>query len=276
MKPSKLLSLSFAAFFLLASQNIIAETAITSINASKNTTDSLSDNQVNQVKGVVHDYLVTNPQVLVEASQALQKQEMDKLTDKAKTAIVANADDLFGNTASPVAGNANGNVTLVEFFDYQCPHCKEMKPIIDKVMADDTNVRVVYKQLPIFGQTSRDTAAIALAALKQGKDKFLKLHNALLATEGQLNKDKTLVIAKSLGLDTTQLTKDMADSGIQKQIDDNLKLAQSLNLIGTPTFVVAKWKVGDKKNDVKDAAFIPGMPTADELKTKIIEAEKTA
>ncbi len=274
MKLSKLLPLSFAAMVSLASQNVIADTAPASATPPKNTADSLSDNQVNQVKGVVHDYLVTNPQVLVEASQSLQKQEMDKIADKAKAAIAANADGLFGNIASPVVGNANGDVTLIEFFDYQCPHCKEMKPIMDKVVADNANLRVVYKQLPIFGQTSHDAAAIALAAMKQGADKFLKLHNALLAAQGPLNKDKTLAIAKSLGLDTIKLVKDMVDPTIQKQIDDNLQLAQSLNLIGTPTFIIAKWKVDDKKNDVKNAVFMPGMPTADELKAKIVEAGK--
>lgn len=236
--------------------------------------DKLSDSQVTQVKGVVHDYLVTNPQVLVEASQSLQKQEMAKMQEKSQAAIAQNADKIFASPASPVAGNVKGNVTVVEFFDYQCPHCKDMKAIVEKLIATNSNVRVVYKELPIFGQSSRDAAAAALAANKQGADKYLKLHNALLQAENPLNQDKVMEIAKKAGLDTAQLTKDMKDAGVQKQIDENLQLAQALNLIGTPTFIVSKWQVGGAKNDVKKAAFIPGMPTAEELQKFVTDAAK--
>lgn len=253
--------LTIAAATCLTSQSSFAE-------------DKLTDSQVTQVKGVVHDYLVTNPQVLVEASQSLQKQEMAKMQQTAQNAIVQNANKLFADPATPVAGNAKGNVTVIEFFDYQCPHCKDMKPVVEKMLAANSNVRVAYKELPIFGQSSRDASAAALAANKQGADKYLKLHNALLGAANPLTQDKIMDIAKKAGLNTDQLAKDMKDSAVQKQIDDNLQLAQALNLIGTPTFVISKWQVGAAKNDVKKAAFVPGMPSADELQKLVTDAAK--
>ncbi len=248
--------------------------AVSQLAVADQASGALTPNQVNQVQGVVHDYLVTNPQVLVEASQSLQKQQMDQLEKKAKAAIGQNADQIFANPMSPVTGNARGDVTLVEFFDYQCPHCKDMKPIVDKVMSGDAKLRVVYKELPIFGDSSRQAAAAALAAGKQGADKYVKLHEALLAEEGPLNRDKVMQIAKSVGLDTDKLAKDMQSPDVQKQIDDNLQLAQTLQLIGTPTFIISKWQVGAKTNDVSKADFIPGMPTANELKDSIAAARK--
>lgn len=248
---------------------LMAATALVISQGATAADQQLTTGQVEQVKGVVHDYLVTNPQVLVEASQSLQKQEMVKTEQLAKDAISKNADALFADPMSPVAGNPKGNVTMVEFFDYQCPHCKDMKVIIDKLTADDANLRVVYKELPIFGATSREASSAALAAVKQGNDKYMKFHNALLAATNPLNKDKVMQIAKSVGLDTTKLAKDMTSSSVQKEIDDNFQLAQALNLMGTPTFIMSKWRVGAKNNDVKNAIFLPGTPTADELKAKL-------
>lgn len=261
MKPHQLFAL------------LIAATALV-VNHSAMAADQLTSGQIEQVKSVVHDYLVTNPQVLVEASQALQKQETVKMEQHAKDSIVKNADTIFADPASPVTGNPKGSITLIEFFDYQCPHCKEMKPIIEKLIADDSNLRVVYKELPIFGASSRDAASAALAAAKQGNDKYLKLHNALLTAENPLNKDKIMQIAKSVGIDTNQLAKDMTSVSVQKQIDANFQLAQTLNLVGTPTFIISKWQVGAKNNNVKNAEFIPGTPTAEELKTRVEQASK--
>lgn len=240
--------------------------------------NTLSDGQVQQVKTVVHDYLVTNPQVLVEASQALQQQETKKMQDQAQKAIVTNADGLFGDPNSPMAGNAKGNITIIEFFDYQCPHCKDMKPKIEEIISTNKDVRIVYKELPIFGQSSRDAAAAALAANKQGAEQYLKLHNALLIAPNPLDQEKIMKIAKDIakdvGLDTNRLATDMKDATIQKQIDDNLQLAQALNLVGTPTFVISKWQVGSKANNVSKAAFVPGVPTRTELQTLVDNAKK--
>lgn len=237
---------------------------------------SFSSDQTTQIKQIVHDYLVTNPQVLIEASQALQKQEIVKVEQKAKTAISQNANQIFADPASPAVGNPKGNVTMVEFFDYQCPHCKDMGVVVNQALAADPNLRVVMKELPIFGAGSKDVSMLALAAQQQGADKYQKFHDALLAATNPLNKDKALQIAKTIGLDTDKLQKDMSSDAVKKQIDDNFKLAQALGLMGTPTFVIAKWDVTGKDNTVavQQAAFVPGVVDLASLKELIAQARK--
>ncbi len=264
MKLPKILSTVVLAGTLSTSSLALAATAAE--------TGSLSPNQVDQVKKVVHDYLVSNPQVLVEASEALQKQEMAKAEKKAQGAIVGNAQMIFEDPISPVGGNPKGDVTLVEFFDYQCPHCKEMEPIVAKIVQTDPNLRVVYKELPIFGDDSRYATQAALAAAQQGGDKYAKFHDALLNAPNPLNKDKIMQIAQSVGLNTDQLQKDINSDAIKKQIDDNYKLAQTLGLVGTPTFIISKWQVGAKDNSAKQAAFLPGAVSQDTLTQSISQA----
>ncbi len=233
-----------------------------------------SPDQVAQIKQVVHDYLVGNPQVLVEASQALQKQELQKVEQKAQSAISDNAKIIFDDPASPVSGNPKGDVSVVEFFDYQCPHCKDMEAVLDKIRTSDPNVRIIFKELPIFGSSSRDAALAALAANLQGPDAYLKLHNALLLETNPLTKDKIMQIAKSAGINIDKLSKDMKSDALQKQIDDNFKLAQNLGLMGTPTFIISKWQIGNNNNSVQNAAFVPGVVTVENLQDLIAQARK--
>jgi protein-disulfide isomerase len=236
-----------------------------------------SADQVKQIQQIVHDYLVNNPKVLIEASQALQKQEIAKVEQKAKSSISENANQIFADPASPVTGNAQGDVTVVEFFDYQCPHCKDMGPVVDNLSKNDSNLRVVLKELPIFGGNSKDVSMLALAAMQQGADKYAKFHAALLAAPNPLSKEKALELAKTVGLDTDKLSKDMNSDAVKKQIDDNFKLAQSLGLMGTPTLVVSKWQVNGKDNSafVKQATFIPGVVDEASLKEIIAQTRKS-
>lgn len=282
MKLNKVLLTALSSAVFALSQPAFAATADTSSPSTASgisvatPSSGFSLEQTNQIKQIIHDYLVGNPQVLIEASQALQKQEIAKVEEKAKSAITSNASQIFADPASPVIGNAQGDVTLVEFFDYQCPHCKDMGTVVDQVRAADGNLRVVLKELPIFGATSKDVSMLALAANQQGTDKYVKFHNALLKAPNPLNKEKALAIAKEQGLDTTKLLKDMNSDVVKKQIDDNFKLAQSLGLMGTPTFIVSKWQVNGKDNTVfvQKAAFIPGVVDVSGLKEIIVQARK--
>ncbi len=226
---------------------------------------NFSPDQVKQIQQIVHDYLISNPQVLVEASQALQKQNEQQEQQFAQTAIQQNVQTLFNDPASPVAGNVNGTVTLVEFFDYQCGHCKEMNSIVEKAVKDNANLRLVFKELPIFGDDSQFAAKAALASVKQGK--YLAYHNALLAADNPLNKDKVFAVAKSVGLNVVQLKKDMDSPAIQAQLRANFKLAQALRLIGTPTFVV-----GNKA--LNQFRYIPGATSAENLQGMINDLSK--
>ncbi|MFT3741995.1 MAG: DsbA family protein [Gammaproteobacteria bacterium] len=238
-------------------------------------TAKLSAAQVEQVKQVIHDYLVANPQVLVEASEALQQQRENTALQNAPAAISAKATQIFADPNSPVAGNPKGDVTLVEFFDYQCPHCKDMETIVEQLQKADPKLRIVYKELPIFGGASKDASIAALAAKQQGDAVYLKFHNALLANAGALDKDKILQIAQAAGVNMQQLNQAMNNEALKQQIDANFALAQSLQLMGTPTFIIAKWNVDGKDNVVKNPVFLPGVVTLDNLKAAVDKARSS-
>ena len=210
--------------------------------------------QSHAIEHIVHQYLLDNPEVLVEASEAYKNKQMSTMKVKANGFISSHKKDFFSDKSNPVAGNTKGDVTLVEFFDYQCGHCKEMAQTVHNIMKEDKNLRVVFKQLPIFKGGSIIAAKAALAAEKQGK--FVPFHEALLQAKKPLTEKNILSIAKSSGLDVKKLKKDMNSEIIAKQIEDNSKLAQSflqdsVGYVFTPIFVVGN-QSGDKFQ------FIPG------------------
>lgn len=214
-----------------------------------------SATQKEEIEGIIRNYLVTNPEVLVEASRALQQKERQKAMEKAQKAIPENADKLFNSLNSQVTGNPKGDVTLVEFYDHQCHYCKQVAPLVQKIREGDKNLRVVFKEFPIFGANSEYAAKAALAARKQGK--YVVLHDALLKEKGKLNPALVLKIAKDAGIDTTQLKKDMKDPLIAKQLEENKKLASALGLNGTPAFVIASYPVTKEMKYF----FVPGVPS---------------
>lgn len=231
----------------------------------------MSPEQTKQVEQVVHSYLVKNPQVIVESLQTLQQQQVDqakKAVQKTQENAPKFADALFHQGNDPVAGNANGKVTVVDFFDYQCPHCTHMTPILEAVIAANPNLRVVFKEFPIRGALSEFASKAALAANAQGK--YFEFHKALMkqATDKTLTEDAILQVAKSVGLDMTKLKADMNSDAIKNQIKDTYKLAQSLQLMGTPAFFIAK---SDITTSAKPTAivFIPGQVDQTKLKDTI-------
>ena len=137
---------------------------------------------------------------------------------------------------SHVAGNPNGDVSLVEFFDYNCGYCRQALPDVVKLVNDDGKVRLVLKELPIFGDNSEAAAKLALASNKQGK--YFEMHQKLFSEPGKANKEKALRIAKELGLDVDQLQKDAEDPDIKKALDEAKDLAQKLGLQGTPLYLI--------------------------------------
>ncbi|MCX7120362.1 MAG: DsbA family protein [Gammaproteobacteria bacterium] len=246
----------------------IAALTLAAINAAyaAPATTSFTPAQVNQLHTIIHDYLVANPQVLVEASKVLQAQQEKKMEASAMTGISANKVALFNNSESPSMGAKNSPATVVEFFDYQCGHCREMEPFIEKLIAQDKNVRVIFKELPIFGGMSTDAAKAALAANMQ-PGKYYMFHNLLLTSAGGLTKDKIMDLAQKAGLDMSTLKKDMASPVVDKQIRDNFQLAQALKIMGTPTFVITN------KAETK-FAYIPGATTLADLQAKIATVQK--
>lgn len=224
-------------------------------------TPTFDNQQVKQIETIIHDYLVNKPEVLIEASQSLREKQQSKATERAKQAISLNADKLFNNPISPFMGNKDAKVTVVEFLDYQCGHCKTMSSVIDDVMKANPNVRVVIKGLPIFGESSNFAARAAVAAGKQNANNFKKFHESLLAQKKSLSNDAIINLAKEAGLDVNKLKADMEKDDIKNHIKDNFKLAQELGLQGTPAFIVSN-------NSGTKSEFIPGATS----KTKLLDA----
>lgn len=240
------------------SNNTISGSTAT-VAASSGTTE-FSAGQQKAIEKIIHDYLVQHPEVLVEAAQALQAKQSQKMQSQALKAVAQNTKQLFQDPNAPVAGANDPKVVLVEFFDYQCSHCKAMEPIISDLLKSDSNLKIVYKQLPIFGDSSEYAAKAALASVKQNK--FAEFHDALFKADKALNKDSVMQIAQSVGLDTKQLEKDMNDPAIEQQIKDNFELAQALRLVGTPSLVLTNKRL-------TEFDFIPGATSKDDLQKRI-------
>ncbi len=231
---------------------------------AQSTGTKFTPTQVKSIEQIIRSYLIKNPQVLQEAYQALQQQQTAKMMKDANSAIAQNKQQLFNDTSTPTAGNPNGNVIMVEFFDYQCGHCRDMAPVIEKVVKANKNLKIIFKELPIFGANSQYAAQAAIASMKQGK--YYAFHNALFNLTPPITKQKVLDAAQKAGLDVAKLTQDMKNPDINKQIKDNFKLAEKLKIIGTPTFVFSN-KAETKYN------FIPSA-VPDSVLQKSIDALK--
>ena len=259
----KLLQLAVFSASMAASALVLAGTTTTTTTPAPAmaAAPAFTPAQVNAMHTIIHDYLVANPEVLVEASRTLQAQQQKKMEAAAMGAIAQNKAKLFDDAQSPSVGEKTAPVTLVEFFDYQCGHCREMAPSVEQLISKDKNVRVVFKELPIFGGASNYAAKAALAVAMQ-PGKYYAFHNALLTSNGPLNKDSIMAIAKKAGVDVAKMSKDMDAPSVEQQLKANFELAQSLKVMGTPTFVI-----GNKAET--SFRFIPGATTLQDLETQL-------
>jgi protein-disulfide isomerase len=186
----------------------------------------------------VRTYLLDNPGVIIEAMQNLEARRAAAEQTEAQAAVATWAGALFRDRASPVGGNPAGDVTLVEFFDYNCPYCRQVAPTMIEAEAADPQLRIVYKEFPILGPNSVFAAAAALAAHRQ--DRYVAFHQALMRVRGIVDEDAVLAAATELGLDVDRLKADMEDPEIQAAIERNLALAGALRINGTPGFVIGE------------------------------------
>ena len=184
------------------------------------------------------EYLLSNPEVIVEAVRQMEARQQATQENEVAAMVTARHAEIFSDPASPVGGNVDGDVTLVEFFDYNCPYCRQAAPIMQRLQQQDGNVRIVFKEFPILGPGSRFAAQAALASQNQGK--YVAFHNAMMSYKGQISEGSTLEIAAQVGLDIEQLKRDMADPAIEAAIQSNFALADALRVSGTPTFVSGK------------------------------------
>jgi protein-disulfide isomerase len=221
--------------------------------------ESLSKKQKLEIEQIIKQYIMENPQVILDAVAGMQAREQAAKEQQAEKTLVSARDLLLNNPDDPIGGNPNGDVTVVEFFDYRCGYCKRVYPSLKKIVEADKNVRYVYKEFPILGPQSVMASKMALAISRIDKSSYQAFHHALMTSRGELSKTKLLKIAKKIGLDPDVVAKEMDSSEVETIIQNNYELAQNLNITGTPAFVI-----GNK--------LIPGAVDHTTLKRLISEA----
>ena len=191
------------------------------------------------VEAIVKDYLIQHPEVIEEAMSALQERRAAAEAERQKKAVSENSDSLVNAPQNAVIGNPDGDVTLIEFFDYNCGYCKRGFSDLQKLLDTDKKLKVVLRDYPILSPGSIEAATVALAVKQQLKgDKFLAFHRELLLSRGTIGKDRALEVAKDLGLDMGAIQQVMSAQETRSALGQNLKLGDSLGISGTPSYVL--------------------------------------
>lgn len=198
--------------------------------------EGVSPAQKIEFEKLVHDYLLEHPEILRDMSNKLEANDKLAADTARNTTLTTQAKEIFHNPIDAVVGNPKGDVTIVEFMDYNCGWCKKSVTEMQALVAKDKNVRVVMKEFPIFGEGSEYAARAALASVKQGK--YWEFHQAMFASEGKITPEVVDQIAKEHGLDVVKMKVDMKAAEIDAAIKKNQTLAQALALTGTPGFIV--------------------------------------
>jgi protein-disulfide isomerase len=192
-----------------------------------------------EVEKIVREYLLREPEIIYQAIQELQKRQQAAEATRQQEMIVSHADDIFRHADDPIAGNADGDVTVVEFFDYHCGYCRSMVGSLRDLVAADEQIRFVFKELPVLGADSVTAAKAALAASKLDDSKYYDFHVALMQSK-DLSVDTVLELAAAKGYDPEAVRAEMGADWIRERLAGNQSLAQTLGINGTPSFVVGK------------------------------------
>jgi len=210
-----------------------------------------------EVKQLALEAILENPEIIRQAIDLLRQNEGASAAIQAQALLQSERDRLERDPNAPVLGNLNGDVTIIEFFDYNCPYCKRATAELNTLLAQDTGVRVVLREWPILGEASVYATRASLASRNQGK--YGEFHQALMAAKGRLAPANVMAIAQTVGLDTQRLKVDLQAPEIDQHIETSMQLARALNFSGTPAYVI-----GD--------AIAPGMISADDLQSMVSQA----
>jgi protein-disulfide isomerase len=202
---------------------------------------SFNPSQRGEIEKIVRDYLIAHPEVLQEAMGELERRQVAVEGEKRRETISQHAQALFSSPRQVTLGNPQGDVTLVEFFDYNCGYCKRALADMLDLIKNDPKLKIVLKEFPVLGQSSVEAAQVAVGVRMQdrsGGKKYLEFHQKLLTGRGQVDRARALAVAKEIGLDMARLEKDMASEEARASIEESYKLAEALGLNGTPSYVV--------------------------------------
>ena len=215
-------------------------TFATLIAAAPVRAESFSPTQRGEIERIVKDYLIKNPEILQEVIGELEKKQAAAQAARHRTAVKAHAKTLFNSKYQVTLGNPNGDVTMVEFFDYNCGYCKRALSDMMTLLQTDPKLKVVLKEFPVLGQASVEAAQVATAAILQDSDgkKYLAFHQKMLGSRGRANKASALAAARAAGYDVARIEKDLASDEVKKSLAESFKLAELLGLNGTPSYVV--------------------------------------
>lgn len=240
----------------------LAVLAVVAFAFSPARAESFSAGQKAEIEAIIKDYLLQKPEILREAIGVLEAREK-AAEAKAREKVVSDPSGaLFSAANQAVIGDPGGKITLIEFFDYNCGYCKRALSDLVRLMKDNPDLRVVLRDFPILSPGSAEAARIANAFLRQFQgEKFWEFHQKLLGSRGPVGKAEALAVAKDLGADMDKLAKDASTAGITAGIQESEKLAKSLQVTGTPTYVIGE--------DV-----VVGAVGYDELEAKIANIKK--
>ena len=202
------------------------------------------------IEKIVHDYIMAHPEIIPEAMARMQSREVEKL-------LASNRKEIQTPFASAMAGNPDGDVTLVVFFDFACPYCRQGKADVAKLVASDPKLKVVFRDFPVLSPASDEAAMAALSAAQQGK--YLKFHDAMFDTPGKVTHERTVAVVRSAGLNEMKTAKDLNSPALKAELKKNLDLGRALGLTGTPSYVVGN-------------QILSGAVGFDELKEAVAEA----
>jgi len=225
---------------LLRPSLIAVAAAMLAIAALPARAQSFSDTQRSDIERIVKDYLVAHPELLQEVIDALEKRQSDADATKHREGVKQHSQALFYSPRQVTIGNRQGDVTLVEFFDYNCGYCKRALSDMLNLMKEDPKLRVVLKEFPVLGPGSVEAAQVAVAVRMQdptGK-KYLEFHQKLLGGRGQADRAHALAVAKEIGLDMARIEKDMTGDEAKATLEENMRVAEALGLNGTPSYVI--------------------------------------
>lgn len=202
---------------------------------------SFSPAQRGEIEKVIRDYLLRNPELLQEVIQEMERRQAQAEAEKHRLAIKTHSAAIFNSSRQVVIGNAQGDVTMVEFFDYNCGFCR--RALADKIelMKADTKLRLVLKEFPVLGEGSTQAAQVAIAVRMQDKSggkKYLEFHQKMFATRGQIDKARALAVVREIGFDAARAERDMASDEVRLTLEEGFRLAEALGINGTPSYVV--------------------------------------
>jgi protein-disulfide isomerase len=225
--------------------------------AAAETHDVLTPEETRAFEKVIRDYILANPEIVMDALKILDARKRASEAGQARQQLAARRDDILNDPGAPIGWNPDGDVTIVEFFDYRCPYCRAVMPRLAQLKKQDRGIRYIYKEWPILGPVSKVAARAALAAWKQGR--YEEFHEALMTYPGKLTEKGVFETAERLGLDVDRLRADMEAPEIAESLARTQDLAKALGVTGTPAFVIGN-------------ELVPGAVSLDQLKATVRRA----